>query len=452
MDLNSLLLKYSNHIEIIQLLNTSVDIQNKIDHLYVESIKYLLVRMMFIGSDWSKISDTGEFISSNTNLNEKVRKLVLSYMEYSSAFELLLLQTNRKALMTLPLKHVLSHKKDQFISWEEYVVYNLAELIAYSYSKVQFEPRKVTKLSNPKIESMNKTILGKGGYGTVFKVKLNEKDVAEKVTHLISIIEIEILEKINTYTGTVEMLHHLQYDGGFRLYFELMDSSLKEYSICGDSFLKLFQILMVFLKCSGTLNRMHQDGIVHNDIKPPNILVSKMEVGGEILIKDAKIADFDVSQQIEKTETYNVSRVGTLGYMAPELIALINNQLPKDFEFNRKAIDVYSFGVTMYELLFGEIYLKDNNEQRSLLSLTRIKNSLSGLILGSDSSSRLEVSLMQSYNFLNGEQVEKLVNLVNACTCVDPKKRKSFSAIQEELLQITMDIFTQYRKGYVLDF
>lgn len=73
--------------------------------------------------------------------------------------------------------------------------------------------------------------------------------------------------------------------------------------------------------------------IVHRDIKPDNIFVSKY---GEY-----KLGDFGISRQLDKTQA-NMSRKGTLNFMAPEVYK---------GESYGSSVDIYSLGLVMYKLL-----------------------------------------------------------------------------------------------------
>lgn len=83
---------------------------------------------------------------------------------------------------------------------------------------------------------------------------------------------------------------------------------------------------------------MHQQGIVHADIKLENILKQSPEVVEEYDI--AKVCDFGLSGELNSDGKINMQRIGTMGYMAPELGKGAVDQ----------AIDMFSFGVVLYEL------------------------------------------------------------------------------------------------------
>ena len=87
----------------------------------------------------------------------------------------------------------------------------------------------------------------------------------------------------------------------------------------------------------------HDAGLIHRDIKPSNILLS--EQGSSFV---AKLADFGLARftNIEHRATQTGILLGTPAYMSPEHIATPDQCDPLS--------DIYSLGVTLYEMLTGE--------------------------------------------------------------------------------------------------
>lgn len=107
------------------------------------------------------------------------------------------------------------------------------------------------------------------------------------------------------------------------------------------------------------LKRIHQEGFSHRDIKPANILIDVNERVAQLTTKDiaGKLGDFGLAgHNTSKLSTVNFfgkpDRIfGTWAYLAPEQE---NNRLGKTFKALNKLSDIFSFGVTMFELFTGE--------------------------------------------------------------------------------------------------
>ena len=82
------------------------------------------------------------------------------------------------------------------------------------------------------------------------------------------------------------------------------------------------------------LNYLHKRGIMHRDIKSDNILISS---NGEVVL-----ADFGYAVQLTQKNKNRESKVGTVCWMAPEMIAAQKNYTDK--------VDIWSFGIFVLEL------------------------------------------------------------------------------------------------------
>lgn len=107
----------------------------------------------------------------------------------------------------------------------------------------------------------------------------------------------------------------------------------------------------IAIQSAQALRYAHKHGILHNDIKPGNIL---LDAEGRVWI-----TDFGLSHSIEDRDGKSVNRVmGTLRYMAPERLL---------GSFDARS-DLYSFGMTLYELLTRQPAYVAKNED-DMLSL-----------------------------------------------------------------------------------
>jgi len=117
-----------------------------------------------------------------------------------------------------------------------------------------------------------------------------------------------------------------------------------------DSLLPLGKVVEIIFKCIRALDFAFQNGVIHRDIKPGNLLYSPE---GEI-----KVSDFGASFQEQLAQdTTQLTGIGSPAYMSPEQVRLENLT---------HQTDIYSLGVVMYKLLTGRIPFNASNQ----LSLT----------------------------------------------------------------------------------
>lgn len=110
--------------------------------------------------------------------------------------------------------------------------------------------------------------------------------------------------------------------------------------------------LRILAECAEAMEEAHSQGILHRDIKPANILI-------EGKTQRAKVADFGLARVPQVGDGFTLDRLisGSPPYMSPEQAT---------GETLDERTDVYSLGITLYELLCGELPFEGTSVQMVL--------------------------------------------------------------------------------------
>ena len=171
--------------------------------------------------------------------------------------------------------------------------------------------------------------------GVGLDVIYNEISIHEKIIHP------NIVRMYNHYENDENIYCFLEYIEGETLYSKIKSNS------AGLNEREAFKIFSQIIKA---IKFLHNNKIIHRDIKLENFLIKK-EKNKEII----KLCDFGWSVQLTDEMPKRVTTCGTFEYMSPELI----NEEPYDY-----CIDVWALGVLLYELLHGKTPFSssDNND------------------------------------------------------------------------------------------
>jgi predicted Ser/Thr protein kinase len=197
-------------------------------------------------------------------------------------------------------------------------------------------------------------LLGQGGMGVVYKARQPHLDrlVALKILPAESGRDATFAERFVREARALAKLNHpgivAIYDFGnagpyFYFIMEFVDGVNLRQMIEGRQMSPREALKLVMQICEA-LQFAHDQGVVHRDIKPGNILVDR---AGR-----AKIADFGLAKLLDPgardfTLTGAHQVMGTPHYMAPE-------QMSRPQEVDHRA-DIYSLGVVFYEMLTGDL-------------------------------------------------------------------------------------------------
>jgi eukaryotic-like serine/threonine-protein kinase len=148
----------------------------------------------------------------------------------------------------------------------------------------------------------------------------------------------EILSKIGDHKNIIGYIEHGKIEGRPYLVMEYVEAAnLKELYARHDAVL-LENVAQILIDMAIALEHMHENGFMHLDFKPENVLVTR---NGSV-----RLIDFDLAQPIpEKPKKISGKNPGTPAYMAPE--QLLGEPISHK-------VDMFSYGAAAYELLTNQ--------------------------------------------------------------------------------------------------
>ncbi len=208
---------------------------------------------------------------------------------------------------------------------------------------------------------MNKVILnnrykiirfiGGGGMAEVYLAHdmLLDRDVAIKMLRDQFMEDEELLEQFRREAKSAARLRHssiiniydvISDENGQYIVMEYVEGvTFKEFLAENGGKLSVPVVLELGTRLAEALEHAHRHNIIHCDIKPQNILISKD--------LNPKIADFGIAKMISShTAIYTSSVMGSVHYSPPEQVA---------GEKVTGSSDVYSLGIVLFEMLTGEV-------------------------------------------------------------------------------------------------
>lgn len=187
--------------------------------------------------------------------------------------------------------------------------------------------------------------------------------------------EIEILAKL-CHPNITSMFCCTKDERSCSIIMELMDENL--HGLMYRRWLEnqplpftIFEAVDIMLQIGEGVNYLHNEGIVHRDLKSKNILVKSVKVvNSDATYVHAKVADFALSKVKEKSTFNQTFNTGTFRWMAPEIINLVLGSEGSSSRSETKKhpfmCDVYSFAMVCYEILTGNVPFQDVTNPREL--------------------------------------------------------------------------------------
>jgi Protein kinase domain len=195
------------------------------------------------------------------------------------------------------------------------------------------------------------TKIGMGGMGVVWRARQIQLDrtVAIKLLRPELAADPSFAERFAREARALARLQHPNivavYDYGqalglFYLVMEHIDGTDLRALLDGE--LTAVQALAIVPQLCDALQYAHEEGVIHRDVKPENILVDRR---GRVRIADFGLAKLHDTHASRATSSGRV--LGTAHYMAPE-------QIDRPGEVDHRA-DIFALGVVIYEMLTGKL-------------------------------------------------------------------------------------------------
>ncbi|EEF36185.1 protein kinase and PP2C-like domain-containing protein [Ricinus communis] len=276
--------------------------------------------------------------------------------------------------------------------------------------------------------------IARGGESVVYEGILDGRRVAVKKPIL------STSEDIDKFHKELQLLCTLDHPGIARLaaahakppnymfFFELYESGnlagklhVEEWSPSID------QVLRISIQLAKALQYLHNQGIVHRDVKPANVLLDRNLC--------AHLADFGLAEYRKNLKGVSMENwrssgkptggfhkknmVGTLIYMAPEILKK---------EIHTEKSDVYSFGISINELLTGVVPYTDlraEAQAHTVLEMNYTEQQLTAAVV----SGNLRPALAGPESGASAS----MLSLIQRCWDENPQIRPSFDNIVLEL-------------------
>jgi len=205
---------------------------------------------------------------------------------------------------------------------------------------------------------------GRGGMAVVYKAYdcILQRTVALKVLLPALAANQEFTERFRREAITAANLRHpnivVIFDVGSHEQFqyivmEYLDGQTLQHEIQTTGRLPMTRVLGLLGQLAGALDYAHQQGLVHRDVKPANIIIGSAD--------HVTLTDFGLVKAGRRSQiTGEGSTMGTLRYMSPE------QAMGRDLD---SRADVYSLGAVVYELLAGETPFTGSTPYETLHSL-----------------------------------------------------------------------------------
>ncbi|KAI5570189.1 hypothetical protein BDE02_11G009600 [Populus trichocarpa] len=309
---------------------------------------------------------------------------------------------------------------------------------------VEFSYEELAKATND--FSMDNKI-GQGGFGAVYYAELRGEKAAIKKMDMQASKEFLAELKVLTHVHHLNLVRLIGYcvEGSLFLVYEFIENgNLGQHlrSNSGKDPLPWSTRVQVALDSARGLEYIHEHTVpvyIHRDVKSANILIDKNFRG--------KVADFGLTRLTEVgSASLHTRLVGTFGYMPPEYA---------QYGDVSSKIDVYAFGVVLYELISAkEAVVKTNEFITESMGLVALFEEVLGQPDPRENLPKLvDARLGDDYPL---DSVCKMAQLARACTQENPHVRPSMRSIVVALMTLSSstedwDVGSLYENQAIVD-
>jgi hypothetical protein len=282
--------------------------------------------------------------------------------------------------------------------------------------------------------------IGKGAFGKVFYGTKKGNPKTKAAIKLVKKVELypQDVEFLNWELDVFAFLSHQEHPNLIKaidkfedpnyiylLYEFISNSDIGSYIKQYKNEIKLTNIYSMSLDLITTIDYLHNFGIIHRDIKPDNILIRNIDDNGNI---DIVLIDFGFSKVLPLNEKTN-DICGSPVYLAPEI--LYNKP------YNHLA-DIWSFGMTLYHLVYGELPFLNTNKDYLLKQYELINQK--GFDIWKDN----DEEMIHKRNKKNDvdPQLEFFKKVISKCLIPEYEKRISTKELIK-LYQENVDLFEE---------
>ena len=211
-----------------------------------------------------------------------------------------------------------------------------------------------TQIENDLIQAR----LGEGGMGTVYRALETHLDrtVAIKVLNTDLARDPSIVERFRSEARAQANLNHtniatlyafLVYQGNPVMVMEYVEGDTFQQLVDRRGPIPAQEAIPLFRQALLGIGAAHRMGIVHRDIKPSNLMLNRSGI--------VKVMDFGIAKAASSTRnlTRTGTQMGTAYYMSPEQV--------KGERVDIRS-DIYSLGITLYELLTANVPFSSDSE------------------------------------------------------------------------------------------